>query len=839
MRIRIAVLISAIWLILVNLHAAPISFLQSVPESGKEISTFNISLKFDVTEFVQQHGSKDVTVGYVGDDYGCTYLYEGTAEKGKLIEKIMIDGFDLESTLTDNVVTVNLPFSTNLVPEEGKTYTIVCRNEFDVLIGGRFINGALIDYYDEPLILTFIGGTASSEELVFQKASVTANENLESIVNIDFEFNAEFDIIKNNGVLILHNDNIVYTVAELLIEPDNAKVLRAIFNDATLYYGNQYSVKLSEGTLRLKGNNSVQNNPVEIKVNGLSKKTVSVKSIYPENNLTLLPEKATIKFNFESVETLTPPGSIEHKRSIDFYKNEISDENFISTLLGTASGDGITWDLSTFQFEPETKYILRKKEDDITVWVNGKSQPAYGNEEVIINFTTPSVEDAGFTPLEFITPNIKTELLSNSVEYTPDMAIPSLHTFITELKDQKYKIGTQVYDLTKHPNAQECGLYEVGTDGDKLVKSFNLYVYQAEGKYGFWNRANVELITPLYEGKKYKLVIPEGYFTVYPEIKDIGQTQDLSKCNYIKSKEMAYTFTGTAPTKSVLLGCNIEDNAEVSSLYNIIWTFEGDYQLGNTANTVKREYTSASGIPTVPQEYPVTISTYMGKTYVMVDFVSKITGKPLNINKGTTSTFTVPKGLIVNTLNDEIVNDEIVLTVKGTAEEATEPETVWVNMTINGMHTTAHPAVKGKTYTFSLNPGTDWKIKSVKNGSTNLTGIASDPENPQMKTFVMTALKGNTNVDAELEYDGHWAKEDSTTKVWTIEANNIRIYCDNNMIVVDGVTPENTINVYNVAGMFINTTHVSDGNDRVYISVPLHQTYIVSVDGFAAKIYVE
>lgn len=103
-------------------------------------------------------------------------------------------------------------------------------------------------------------------------------------------------------------------------------------------------------------------------------------------------------------------------------------------------------------------------------------------------------------------------------------------------------------------------------------------------------------------------------------------------------------------------------------------------------------------------------------------------------------------------------------------------------------------------------------------------------------TYMLTALKGDTELTAHLEYTGSWASQDETTGVWTVEDKNIRIYGNTDHIVVDGVSPDNTICVYNVAGMLINSTRVSDGNDRVLISVPLHQTYIVTVDGIAAKI---
>lgn len=408
------------------------------------------------------------------------------------------------------------------------------------------------------------------------------------------------------------------------------------------------------------------------------------------------------------------------------------------------------------------------------------------------------------------------------------------------MKDKYYYIGTNKANLhinTYLSEPKECNLYEITEDGDKLLTSIS---FSNVSEDMAWMICRAKVNSPLYEGKKYKLVIPEGYFTAYSGALT-SQITDISKVNYIRNNELVYTFTGTTPTKVTLIDCTIKDNSVVSALYKLVWTFEGQYRLSDEINTIEESVTNSQyeGMkPTVTKRIPILSSSY-GKTYLTLDYISNQTGQPKIVGSTKTYTMTIPKGMLVNVFNDELVNDEIVLTFKGGETEPEIAETVWVNMTINGLHTSSHQATKGKSYTFSLNPGTDWKVKSVKNGEDVVSGISTDKSNPNLKTYILSALKGDTNINAELEYDGQWAKEDGTTKVWTIEANNIRIYCDNNMIVVDGVTPENTISVYNVAGMFINTTHVSDGNDRVYISVPLNQTYIVSVDGVAAKIYVK
>lgn len=69
---RLAALIYVIIMTYTIVFAAPISFHDSEPTNGTEISTFNIQLKFDVSETIQKQGTDNLGIRYVGDSYGCT-----------------------------------------------------------------------------------------------------------------------------------------------------------------------------------------------------------------------------------------------------------------------------------------------------------------------------------------------------------------------------------------------------------------------------------------------------------------------------------------------------------------------------------------------------------------------------------------------------------------------------------------------------------------------------------------------------------------------------------------------------------------------------------------------
>ncbi|MBD5218544.1 MAG: hypothetical protein HDS73_08670, partial [Bacteroidales bacterium] len=102
-------------------------------------------------------------------------------------------------------------------------------------------------------------------------------------------------------------------------------------------------------------------------------------------------------------------------------------------------------------------------------------------------------------------------------------------------------------------------------------------------------------------------------------------------------------------------------------------------------------------------------------------------------------------------------------------------------------------------------------------------------------TYTTPKLTADTIVKANLAYDGAWAVE-VTTGVWEIAEDNISITRDGQLIVVSGVTPEQTINVYTVGGLLVGTANATTDNEIVKLTVAPGQVYIVTVNGKAAKL---
>ncbi len=816
-------------------YAFPIEFQKSIPESGSTINSFDFTLEFDITEALvlaeQDKPGVDVGLGYNGSSKLCASLYKGDVETGTLLGQTMTANFygkDPEFVVNGNKV--NMRFDSSIPIVTNQKYTIQITNSFYLFVSGKVSKVASTQsaYAESPIILTFIGGSSETTQLDVESDNLVKDMTLSNLGAVEFTLNSPFTINSGAEAWLTEGDNVVAKTSDLKISPDNNKVLIADFGGQALNYGHTYSVVLPANALAHIDDPSVGN--FEYKTNSISGSQtygVALASTKVDVDTYGIPTAVTFLYDLTAGATVVSSyWNLGYKDG--FLSVEGSEEatNFEANCTFVENGKGLKWDLSKVRFLPATTYTFTKAGETVVICDSkGKRLQEYTAEDARITFTTPSVEEAGFAPMIFDDPLIYTSS-STKLDYSPEMTIPNLYRFRVKLtSDGYYYVGKQKYVLYPMGNPAVCYLYEIGENEDKLLNSYSLSTYTSDG-YGTYLYGYSEMLVPLYEGKKYRIVIPDGAFTAYLEIRNLGQTQDLTKAEYIRNKEISFTLNGSAPCESKLLSCSVEDGSTVSSLYNVLWTFEGDYRLSDDITTVKDDEKSASGIKTQPNYYPVTVTKSYSKTVVMVDFVSKTTGKPLHVTNGSVHTFTVPKGLIVNNINDEIVNDEITLSVVG-GEEVIKAEMVNVNLTINELHSVAHKAAKGEKYSFTVAHNDNWKVSSVKQGTKTLTA--------RNGVYETQPLNEDADIYATLDYAGPMAI-DLSTGVWQVPESVIRIFKDGDRIVVDGVSADSTIDIYSIAGVHVAEAQAGAGQDRVAITVAPDHLYVVIVNGYAAKI---
>ena len=371
-------------------------------------------------------------------------------------------------------------------------------------------------------------------------------------------------------------------------------------------------------------------------------------------------------------------------------------------------------------------------------------------------------------------------------------------------------------------------VYDVTDGNQNLVKECTIFLQQRETTTFYYPVLRVPVSNNFFSGRKYKLLIPHGTISVSNPL--------IQK--YVTNSEWSFEFEGDTPLEVKLTDCTLQNDTELSEISSVVWTFKGEF-VCNPELTVQLLIKKPN--PVIPgaflssmAEAVTAVQSQTGSTRLVGTFYDILNGGPLQLDPKNTYQVILPEGLIYYAGDPSIKNERMTIDIVPVEKVSNEPEFVDVTLVTNDFMTTTQKAVKGKTFTYKMtfdakeNEPTYWGLKSAKQGNTNLA-VANG-------IFVIPSLKDATEIDLEVEYTGEWSVNVSTD-VWEIKGENpIRIYKDADMIVVEGVNPDNTINVYNVAGMLINTTRTTDGNDIVRISVSKGQYYIVTVDGVATKI---
>lgn len=817
--------------------ANPVVFKQCIPNSGSQITSWNFELQFDITDALAAAAVSNpgVEVGlgvYANTTTQVTTLYKGSVEDNIVLGKTFtktINGKSTEFVVKGN--TVKMSFDSSISIEKGQKYTIVIGNDMALYIKDKAtrVASTLLKNNTNPIYLEFYGADLSDSQLFVESCSLESGVQLEALSSLTFDLSSPFTISNGATISVIDGENIITSTDKLTVSKDNPKQLIAEFAEPVkLKYGVNYTVQIPEGTLIHKENTNVSNIAFETNVIGSSFTTIAVSSYYPSDDGVIIPTTAYIRFNM-------PEGKTLLSKSLDSYSGHTTcilteGDNTIKKGGDVSSdGKGFIWDFSSFQFKPSTKYILKKEEGTAYVFDENENQyPEFRNEEAIVSWTTPSAEEAGFHPMEFETPQIG-KYGDKTTAYSENMELATLSDIQFGLKDRYYTLNGVLYNMVIHPDLMMGApgyLYEVTDKGDVLVKSYDLRTLPAEDAYNVWNHAFISINTPLYEGKKYKFVIPKGTYTI--NLKSF-ENSDLSKVYYVNNPEMVLTFTGTTPAEIKLRSASIENNATCGSISNIIWRFDSDVKLRPEDQYVNVSTTNPTGI--------VSNSTHevtLWASYLKLDLTDHISGIPERLSEGWKMQITIPEGLLVYPSDESIINKEIVWTINGSKDTSVAIPSANVILDVNGVHSVSHKAVMGEPYSFTLAHDNNWIVESVTHNGANLAS-----ENGTYTTEPLNS--DDNNIEAKLKFAVE-SLVDGTTDVAQLPDSNITVYSEQQHVVVSGLAGNETVSVYAMNGMLVNE-HENKGYTDLRISVApgIYVVLVVDADGNrkAAKVKVD
>ena len=828
-----AVMLTAVFCAFSN----PVEFKQCIPASGSSISSFDFVLEFDIEKALEA-AAKDAPGTNVGIGYMGTTNKTGTGGQAILYKGDEITGEEIGMSLTSNLTgksegfsvngnTVKMVFDENIPILSNQEYTIVINNIFYLYKenAATRVTSTKTDFHDNPIILKFIGADVGESKIFVEDSNIKTGESLENIRSVEYSLSSPFEITDGAEVIVKEGDTIIGKTTSFRVSSVNEKTLIVDFaDDVILYNGHIYFIILPANSVTLASNTSVGNSEYSVQINGKCTYKIALLSSKVDVDNNGMPTAVTFEYDLPEGTTLngiSMNGSRKGFLSVD--GSDVSTD-LSNNYSFVENGKGIKWDLSSVRFEPATKYNFTKAGNTLVVFDAKNSDSStgllkeYNGEDASISFTTPSVEELGLSPITL--GSIKVGRYDD--KSTPDFNNGGTYANIEtlEIKRKDYQYDGNSYRVTLDWNNAKAYIYDINDGTRTLVKEVSVSADQREDYYTYYQVFIIRPQMDFMQDHTYEIVIPKGVLR-------ISDTPSLY--NYIQNDEIVYTVIGNTPAEFTVESCNVENNEEFNIVPPaIVWTLKGSYGLkaGATAN-IKHAYAGSPIIGT--SNKPINISQSGWKTYVSVPLADTETGELRKLNEGDMYSVIIPAGSIIYPGLESLSNPELTVTLKGVDAVEPEPEMVNVNLTVNGLHTTVHQSPKGKTYSLAVTPEQGWSVASVKHGAKTL-------ESNGEGMFVTEPLDSDAELTADLKYDGPWATNDELTDVWKVGDTDIRIFADGGHIVIEGVGPANTIRVYSVAGMLINSTSVREGNDRVSITVAPDQVYIVTVDGVAARI---
>lgn len=557
------------------------------PSSGSNITSFDFVLRFDLSKIAESYGT-GYGIGWIGyhkdkrpSNEKSVTIYKGDPSEGIVVGRCCDsnfnsskDGFSASSEVVISIV--------GAIPEPDVTYTMVITNEFQVYKVGEAakpLDNATFDCFTTPITYTFIGASASSEKLSITECTITANQVIDGLTDITFNFSQPVDINSGVFVEVLENDAIYAQSTNAVLSEDKMSVTYH-FDKTPLLLNHSYVISLPKGAVSSASNASETNDGFNIPVVGNYVGLFTVKSSTPSST-----EKAI----FSKIEGIfdMPEGFQIYKKpeyalnlSAKLYEGEVAEANLVATLDGVYNDNrnGIIWTCNAV-LKPDTEYILYKPEREFRAYEVATDKFTYEwyNGEVMLTLYTPSIEESGYPPIVLGDPVIGKHDAGGSVLKNGD-AIGSIDLLEIAPVEIFYtgKDGESKFRLSEDTFKHTGYLYDITSGTPELIKGVSLNVVQRETSFYYYTVISAPLSSVFFEGHRYRFVIPKDEFTIlYPPL-----------YNYVRTPEYSIEFEGTTPTEARLVSSTLQDGEELSELGNVVWTFKGQFELNPEAEAI-------------------------------------------------------------------------------------------------------------------------------------------------------------------------------------------------------------------------------------------------------------
>lgn len=759
---------------------APLSYKGSTPEDGGSVTSFDdIVLHFDLSDIISEYGDADWGICCNAfyhkrkpTEEKSAALYKGTPEDGTFLARLSeIRDVKHSGFQTGGDFHLNFP---NIQIESGQTYTLVISYE---MYAGRpsidtsWLTDTKLSFFENPLRITFVGADEVQKVLLANEWSIEDNASLDAISSVCVKFNYDVALVGTPTVNLNEGSYTMVSTSNISVDPNDSKSLVINFPETKLYNGHNYNIVLPAGAVCVAGESETVNEEVSLSVTGTGYRYFGTGRVSPANGSTNILDEIYIPFKFPKIEgsdfsygfvnvsgATYPLKCYKGNITLEQAKEQNPDHIIIEKDMDNSS---LKYGVN-FALEARQEYTFIMDEGAVKAYAIGDPRNSYLkdyiSEAVELHYTTPTLESLP-------------ELVLPKSDIEEGASLESIET--VTLANAYYVYNDTQYVLAVSPDVsyKTSGvLYEVLTDGsEKEIKRFQA---SKNGK----DAIDLQVNEPLYQGKTYRIVIPEGTFIPF-------QSNFLKQ--FVGNKEYSITVTGAKSTESASeFTSSLIEGQKLSHVSVVSFYTAGDVKATDNAKLEIR-----NGEETVASA-PVRVAKEEGYTHVYADFSGE-GHQPFATEKGVNYSAVLPQGAVAETANENLLNKEYSVPFTGMASDP-----VYHNVTLSIDNAVAQTSTveEGKTVSFKLTPVDDlWTVESVSNATLDeASGM-----------YVTEPVKADTEVKATFALVNP-VDFDFTTGVREVPAGcAYSVRSEGEMLIIQGVTAGDNIRIYTTGGTLI------------------------------------
>lgn len=389
------------------------------------------------------------------------------------------------------------------------------------------------------MVLKFYTTSQVAKVLTCEGTSIEKDAKFEKLgEDIKVSFNHDVEVLSGASATVTENDALVATSSNIVVDPTDSKSVLVSFPETPLYNGHKYTLNVPAGIIGITGETNVTNQEISVAFEGLSFRSFGIGRVSPANNSTTIMDNINVPFKFPVIEGSNWSYGFVNLKNAKYpmrvYKGTEETGQLVATINGEPNNTSLDFAID-FAIEPATQYTCVIDEGTVKPYAIGDPRESYLkdyiSDKVVLTYTTPALADLGK-----LTVNCKDIKDNDVVEHLGAVSFTS----------PGFDYNGNTYRITDSGVSNLPGIVYDVTDGEETeVCRFRFSRYALDDLVA-------QINTDLYEGHKYRVVIPAKTFKV-------NGSNFLGR--HIFNEELSVNLIGAKPVPNYTLTYAVEGQA--------------------------------------------------------------------------------------------------------------------------------------------------------------------------------------------------------------------------------------------------------------------------------------